>query len=455
MSGTASPARTGDPQIHNLSKQVDVSRPVAPHILQVSPRRRGEQELTGGFVWGWDGSSPPARGTGWSSTRRSGRCRFIPAGAGNSGHGQLAAPVPAVHPRRCGEQVSRTAPVVPLAGSSPQVRGTATHHENQRYFDRFIPAGAGNSCPRMMSEIPVTVHPRRCGEQPIAPSTAGRTIGSSPQVRGTAFRLEAGAAHFRFIPAGAGNRYCSAASRAPRAVHPRRCGEQRHCYRVEYCQRGSSPQVRGTEKQHRMEMAPPRFIPAGAGNRTPRSARHPRPSVHPRRRGEQPDRKCYGVRSCGSSPQARGTGKSARNDTGAARFIPAGAGNRVWRDTHFRPHTVHPRRRGEQNLWSGGGRVMAGSSPQARGTDHHVGMRKKRRRFIPAGAGNRPGRPETLTDLAVHPRRRGEQIAMSIGHHMIAGSSPQARGTGERIEAVFLGRRFIPAGAGNSACGPG
>ena len=95
-------------------------------------------------------------------------------------------------------------------------------------------------------------------------------------------------------------------------------------------------------------------------------------------------------------------------------------------------------------------KVPDGSSPLARGTARQGACGHAVLRFIPAGAGNRPERCQLFAAYPVHPRWRGEQARMASWAFFADGSSPLARGT--EIIHVFgmLGRRFIPAGAGNS-----
>ena len=194
---------------------------------------------------------------------------------------------------------------------------------------------------------------------------------------------------------------------------------------------GSSPQARGTLQLTVGVLFVVRFIPAGAGNTRSLRSSKSRQSVHPRRRGEHAGREQVLPAGCGSSPQARGT----------PRVAPAWAA----------PSSVHPRRRGEHTSGGSWLRRSLGSSPQARGTRQKCGRHRWRMRFIPAGAGNTCTRVSSVSPSMVHPRRRGEHFSARTSAACICGSSPQARGTPEELQRAILDRRFIPAGAGNTA----
>ena len=174
-------------------------------------------------------------------------------------------------------------------------------------------------------------------------------------------------------------------------------------------------------------------------------------AVHPRWRGEQYFKWVREAKAAGSSPLARGTATQVGAYPVLARFIPAGAGNRLTALAGRAHQPVHPRWRGEQRTMLGSSRACRGSSPLARGTvlvrdDCHALPR-----FIPAGAGNSrvPASPSGRTP--VHPRWRGEQPANMIPGIGFTGSSPLARGTDRAFHSTGHGHRFIPAGAGNSS----
>ena len=214
-----------------------------------------------------------------------------------------------------------------VSGSSPRVRGTAPPPPAMRP-PRFIPACAGNSHQQHLKKNHQPVHPRVCGEQKVLrpPFLPGR--GSSPRVRGTAFRVVAATSFSRFIPACAGNRPGVAFGGAFAPVHPRVCGEQYALARLMDGTDGSSPRVRGTGWAFSWLFALGRFIPACAGNRVRRPP-HPRTKpVHPRVCGEQCADEEAGHLSAGSSPRVRGTAVGVGPAIEADRFIPACAGNR-------------------------------------------------------------------------------------------------------------------------------
>ena len=308
--------------------------------LVVACRVRGEQH----------GSSPRVRGTRHAQIHAVHVCRFIPACAGNSHQAAETACECAVHPRVCGELASQHLGHCPRRGSSPRVRGTPVSTTRPARPWRFIPACAGNSPPLELSKIgdigssprvrgtrspgrtPAsarTVHPRVCGELEQAEharqeirrfipacagnsasnsTTATRTTGSSPRVRGT--------------------RGQSASTPFGSSVHPRVCGElvQHHDGRCR--QPWFIPACAGNSHHAgRVEGIADRFIPACAGNSRPATTSTTGASVHPRVCGELA--RALAIRPFG------------------VRFIPACAGNSVHPYVSARFGPVHPRVCGE------------------------------------------------------------------------------------------------------------
>ena len=205
---------------------------------------------------------------------------------------------------------------------------------------------------------------------------------------------------------------------------------------------GSSPRARGTVDVGQLRGLSERFIPACAGNRPPSSSRPAGSSVHPRVRGEQCSIGVLSGGRVGSSPRARGTVRGRVVLAVNPRFIPACAGNRSRLPSWRPPGPVHPRVRGEQVPSCHNFHTALGSSPRARGTGRSVVRVQRPGRFIPACAGNSSWAAASRSPSPVHPRVRGEQFADALIQQYTVGSSPRARGTGghqtsdERCQAV-------------------
>ncbi len=130
----------------------------------VHPRWRGEHLMECAACNGGAGSSPLARGTLPEVVEQEPPVRFIPAGAGNTPPCASASSASAVHPRWRGEHISHTRRCALYVGSSPLARGTHLHPGIVSPVPRFIPAGAGNTCPQLSGEWWQAVHPRWRGE---------------------------------------------------------------------------------------------------------------------------------------------------------------------------------------------------------------------------------------------------------------------------------------------------
>ena len=277
--------------------------------ISVHPRVCGEQDLIAGAAARRAGSSPRVRGTAHHVAFKGFTRRFIPACAGNSYMGYAS--YPGRH------------------GSSPRVRGTAAPRDGTVVDLRFIPACAGNSGRNTSIVVNSSVHPRVCGEQPLALRAASWFAGSSPRVRGTAGDGYTVTFRDRFIPACAGNSPKAISESDTHSVHPRVCGEQATSRSTILCTPGSSPRVRGTVRNPLMDTVELRFIPACAGNRQLQLVNPATPAVHPRVCGEQSPFGGPIKPATGSSPHVRGTVSSS---TGAGMVLP-----------------VHPRVCGEQS----------------------------------------------------------------------------------------------------------
>ncbi|STH14553.1 Domain of uncharacterised function (DUF2825) [Escherichia coli] len=179
-----------------------------------------------------------------------------------------------------------------------------------------------------------------------------------------------------------------------------------------------------------MSRLPDRFIPAGAGNTVVRASGRFYVAVYPRWRGEHSSRVINDDSVSGLSPLARGTRTQYHGVLRPRRFIPAGAGNTHPCRRLYVCGAVYPRWRGEH------ARICAHGA--------HFW------RFIPAGAGNTRSMAHRIQTLTVYPRWRGEHSSLSSLFSVPNGLSPLARGTRGGNTRRSFGRRFIPAGAGNT-----
>ena len=216
-----------------------------------------------------------------------GRCGLIPAGAGNMPCGEGERASYWAHPRRCGEHGGVLGEWARSLGSSPQVRGTYVEVGNDRVTRGLIPAGAGNMSPRRLCAACGRAHPRRCGEHDLP--------GYRP-VDGHGL-----------IPAGAGNIGSGVLAGSECGAHPRRCGEHATTTPMTFPLRGSSPQVRGTSELVGTDGRIWGLIPAGAGNINSAVTRRSPTRAHPRRCGEHHLSAYFCSYLWGSSPQVRGT----------------------------------------------------------------------------------------------------------------------------------------------------
>ena len=192
---------------------------------------------------------------------------------------------------------------------------------------------------------------------------------------------------------------------------------------------GLSPLARGTRLLAMAYMAIGWFIPAGAGNTHSITTDRQSPAVYPRWRGEHSMPPSSVIPWSGLSPLARGTLHRHPADVRRRRFIPAGAGNTIRGARSHTLQTVYPRWRGEHDIWLDARGVYIGLSPLARGTQRISAQDQLTARFIPAGAGNTKTEVPVLPESPVYPRWRGEHdyIYQNIGP--VFGLSPLARGT--------------------------
>ena len=150
---------------------------------------------------------------------------IIPAYAGSTQSFQRIAVFVRDHPRVCGEHPGSCEKNVPMAGSSPRMRGAPLGGHNLVHRSRIIPAYAGSTAASPATSPAARDHPRVCGEHVPSFRCSGRASGSSPRMRGALRNSLLEVVGSGIIPAYAGStRTCLARQSATRD-HPRVCGE--------------------------------------------------------------------------------------------------------------------------------------------------------------------------------------------------------------------------------------
>ncbi len=175
--------------------------------MVVYPRWRGELFCALAFCWLSRGLSPLARGTLCRCQHCWRVIRFIPAGAGNT--------VPRI--------ISLSSSTVYPAGA-----GTRRQRIVRLPLHRFIPAGAGNTGKTNIGVRVVPVYPRWRGEHSIRRFCSSSDAGLSPLARGTPRKRLPASLICRFIPAGAGNTKFILINTAFVSVYPRWRGEHKY-----------------------------------------------------------------------------------------------------------------------------------------------------------------------------------------------------------------------------------
>ena len=125
---------------------------------------RGEYTHTLFFWHISPGSSPPARGIHCLFKCIRQLTRIIPACAGNTMLQAASQKSAEDHPRLRGEYGTVIRQALRKLGSSPPARGIQVRADQSIYILRIIPACAGNTRPKFMSEATYRDHPRLRGE---------------------------------------------------------------------------------------------------------------------------------------------------------------------------------------------------------------------------------------------------------------------------------------------------
>ncbi len=413
------------------------------------PRGCGERLSQRDCAAAFAGSSPRVWGTGFAANCARFHIRLIPAGVGNGQSAFARRKRPTAHPRGCGERFLRMALSGRGPGSSPRVWGTVDGRLKPVMEPRLIPAGVGNGARHTRFGEFLPAHPRGCGERISVNDRLDSHFGSSPRVWGTAVMYDAVQFPARLIPAGVGNGPPGRHQRSTSPAHPRGCGERSQTPSKRRKEFGSSPRVWGTVALFVLRLFQGRLIPAGVGNGRYLSTMRAPKAAHPRGCGERLVTDDGRADHAGSSPRVWGTVPGSPARAAGLRLIPAGVGNGLPATRAASFWSAHPRGCGERGLDPLGERVNGGSSPRVWGTEIHQLTDGQRLRLIPAGVGNGSRPKWVLVLLSAHPRGCGERIVRDRHEFAALGSSPRVWGTGLPRLSQHHMARLIPAGVGN------
>ena len=252
------------------------------------------------------------------------------------------------------------------------------------------------------------------------------------------------------IPALAGNTGSVVKSRLVSGDHPRSRGEYSYRIAQQLLPGGSSPLSRRIRFGHQLGAFRPRIIPALAGNTSRCSMEIPRRRDHPRSRGEYAVGGRLVDVGDGSSPLSRGIRRGGRRRPPGRGIIPALAGNTRTATEVFRRSLDRPRSRGEYQARIRAPAPLRGSSPLSRGILRDHDDKVVQIGIIPALAGNTRSVCGASPRRSDHPRSRGEYLLLVRDNHGLEGSSPLSRGIRGPGCCRHRRRRIIPALAGNT-----
>ena len=196
----------------------------APKPFRVYPRVCGGTLSACGTAASARGLSPRVRGNPNAGRSWRGSTGSIPACAGEPPFGAFGFAGVLLYPRVCGGTTPGVCARCALVGLSPRVRGNRLKARHTWYYERSIPACAGEPSPSQPSCPPLPVYPRVCGGTNRAAVAYQRGNGLSPHVRGNPPPAPLPPSGRRSIPACAGEPHLPRHPRMRRRVYPRVCG---------------------------------------------------------------------------------------------------------------------------------------------------------------------------------------------------------------------------------------
>ena len=424
VSGRSIPAHAGEPQpVHD-----------DPARTTVYPRPRGGTFAAAGFIEPTPGLSPPTRGNRKS---RNLSCRArgsIPAHAGEPAVQLAKFALREVYPRPRGGTESLVVREHGSEGLSPPTRGNLVDGFRNGTIDGSIPAHAGEPTPQRERAARLEVYPRPrggTGHTVFGHNAAG---GLSPPTRGNLpVRVEARRPP-RSIPAHAGEPTVDTALTNRYGVYPRPRGGTSMRTQKPIAAGGLSPPTRGNPREYHSPAPSSGSIPAHAGEPCRRPPRIRAGTVYPRPRG--------------------GTEMGAPSLSAADGLSPPTRGNLPPAASSPCAEPVYPRPRGGTAKSARLPRRAVGLSPPTRGNRRRGAWANRRRRSIPAHAGEPRDCGIRARRSRVYPRPRGGTVTLRASRAAPSGLSPPTRGNPVRVPYRPATRRSIPAHAGEPSRSP-
>ena len=275
-------------------------------IIKDHPRGCGEHGGGRGRPGIRLGSSPRMRGALDHHSVAMARIRIIPADAGSTLPVRRPGHDHGDHPRGCGEHKRAMLSQMMTEGSSPRMRGAQTKEKKIPWQAGIIPADAGSTWLNLDTEVPEKDHPRGCGEHESVTVCRVPVAGSSPRMRGAQVPSVGLRIAHGIIPADAGSTEWVTGWRETEEDHPRGCGEHLLAASWQSAEGGSSPRMRGALAARKVPTDQQRIIPADAGSTVGLRVVYAHDEDHPRGCGEHAQPTVDFGYGGGSSPRMRG-----------------------------------------------------------------------------------------------------------------------------------------------------
>ena len=330
------------------------------------------------------------------------------------------------------------------------MRGKRRASAPSLYSRRIIPARAGQTTAGLTARNTGTDHPRACGANNLSIWTPWPATGSSPRVRGKQRDVGQVAANQRIIPARAGQTLVQKSMTSCNADHPRACGANAQVRFEGGIDHGSSPRVRGKRLRKAIRSAIRRIIPARAGQTSAGLDGADVPPDHPRACGANHECRPLMVLPVGSSPRVRGKLAGLTRGFPRLRIIPARAGQTDSKRRASPTPSDHPRACGANSRSVSELSTSTGSSPRVRGKHRVQEPRHGQSRIIPARAGQTVVTISLPVSKPDHPRACGANALFGKRRVRLRGSSPRVRGKLQGRRRFQLALRIIPARAGQT-----